>query len=76
MKQPVVNEKLLKNFEDGYEAFSRVVLRGNFFHQVANPINKKDATGYREWQRGWNTAYFDNLMNRPLEKLNGLRTRS
>ena len=41
MKQPVVNEKLLKNFEDGYAAFSSVVLRGKFFHQAANPISKK-----------------------------------
>ena len=71
MKQPIVNEKLLKNFEDGYAAFSHVDIRGKFFHQVANPISKKNATGRREWQRGWNTAYFENL-----EKQNGLGARS
>ena len=70
MKKPVVNEKLLENFNDGYAAFSRVVLRKEkFFHQCANPL-KQETTGYKEWQRGWNTAYFENL-----EKLNGLGTR-
>jgi hypothetical protein len=67
---PVVNEGLLKNFEDGYEAFSKVSLRRNkFFHQMANPM-RKDTVSHREWQRGWNTAYFENL-----EKQNGLGTR-
>ena len=66
-----MNVHLAKNFSDGYEAFSRVVQRENdFFHQVANPM-KENTTPYREWQRGWEAAYFDNL-----EKLNGLRTRS
>ena len=70
MKKPVVNEKLLENFNEGYAAFSRVALRKKkFFHQWANPI-KKGTTGHKEWERGWNTAYFENL-----EKLNGLGTR-
>ena len=42
---------------------------GKRYHQVANPM-KKDTTPYREWQRGWEAAYFKNL-----EKLNGLRIR-
>ena len=71
MVKKVKNSGLLNNFEDGYAAFSRVVKRkSNFFHQVANPL-KKGTTPYREWQRGWNAAYFENL-----EKLNGLTTRS
>jgi hypothetical protein len=71
MKKPVVNEKLLENFNEGYEAFSRVaLLKKKFFHQWANPL-RKGTTGYREWERGWNTAYFENL-----EKLNGTRKRS
>ena len=71
MKQPVVNEKLLESFEAGYEAFSNVILRKNkFFHHTANPM-KKGTTTHKEWQRGWNTAYFDNL-----GKPNGLGTGS
>jgi len=68
---PTVNEGLLKNFEDGYVAFSKVSLRRNkFFHHMANPM-RKDTVSYREWQRGWEAAYFENL-----EKLNGPSTRS
>ena len=70
MKNPVVNEKLLECFELGYDAFSKVSLRKNkFFHQRANPM-KGGTIGHKEWQRGWNTAYFENL-----EKLNGLGNR-
>ena len=70
MNEPVVNEKLLKAFEDGYNAFSRVVLQKKYFHQVANPM-KNNTIMHKEWQRGWNTAYFNNL-----ENLNGLGARS
>ena len=70
MKKPIVNEKLLECFESGYAAFSHVVIPKKYYHQLANPI-KNGTTGHKEWQRGWNTAYFDNL-----EKLNGLGTRS
>ena len=71
MKQNVVNEKLQMAFEDGYADFSKVVLRkGKFFHQVSNPM-KKNTTLYKEWQRGWDCAYFNNL-----EKINGLGARS
>ena len=69
MKKPVVNEQLLEHFNQGYAAFSRVVKRKKFYHQWANPL-KKGTTGHKEWQRGWNAAYFENL-----EKLNGLRNR-
>jgi hypothetical protein len=79
-----VNENLLKHFKSGYEAFNQVQTRkskqfGNrgwlpssdsVFHQVANPM-RKNTTSYREWQRGWDAAYFENL-----EKLNGLGARS
>tara|TARA_R100001440_G_scaffold62788_1_gene82911 strand:- start:523 stop:750 length:228 start_codon:yes stop_codon:yes gene_type:complete len=67
----VVNEKLERIFQSGYAAFSNVDIRKNkFFHQIANPM-KKDTVPHHEWQRGWNTAYFDNL-----EKLNGFGKRS
>ena len=69
-----MNTSLAKNFEEGYEAFSKVVIKkkkgANYcYHQMANPL-KKDTTPYREWQRGWEAAYFKNL-----EKLNGLGAR-
>ena len=69
MKKTIVNEQLLECFESGYAAFNRVILRKKYYHQLANPM-KNGTTGHKEWQRGWNTAYFDNL-----EKLNGLGTR-
>jgi hypothetical protein len=65
-----MNKSLTEHFEDGYDAFKRVQIRKNKFHAVANPL-KKDTTPYREWQRGWNSAYFKNL-----EKFNGSGARS
>ena len=58
------NEILAQKFEDGYEAFNMVEERRGYFHQVANPLKpngKYTHSAYREWQRGWNTAYFENL---------------
>ena len=74
-----MNSKLSDHFVAGYEAFSQVDERmtkrfGVRYHQMANPLKangKYTHTSYREWQRGWNTAYFKNL-----EKLNGPRKRS
>ena len=65
-----MNKSLNEHFEDGYAAFKHVQIYNNKFHAVANPL-KKNTTPYREWQRGWNTAYFKNL-----EKLNGSGARS
>ena len=53
-------ESLDKNYRDGYGAFSKTEMRKGKHHIVANPL-KKNTTPYREWQRGWNAAYFDNL---------------
>jgi len=65
-----VNKSLAKNFEDGHRAFNMVERRNGRFHQVSNPL-RRNTTSYREWQRGWEAAYFENL-----EKLNGTRKRS
>jgi hypothetical protein len=70
-----MNKSLADNFNSGYKAFSHVDKRdtvkyGMRWHQVANPL-KKGTTPYREWQRGWEAAYFKNL-----EKQNGPRKRS
>lgn len=69
-QQPDKDNGTQKFVDEGYEAFRKVEQRKGHYHQVANRL-KKDTTPYREWQRGWNAAYFENL-----EKLNGLRTRS
>ena len=74
-----MNEILAGHFQNGYDAFSEVdevyVKRvGIGYHQKANPLKangKYTHSSHREWQRGWNTAYFENL-----EKQNGLRKRS
>ena len=70
-----MNKKLADNFNAGYVAFGRVQefespRFGKRYRQVANPMKPK-TTPYREWQRGWEAAYFKNL-----EQLNGLGTRS
>ena len=65
-----MNKSLAKNFEDGHRAFNMVERRNGRFHQVSNPL-RNNTTSYREWQRGWEAAYFENL-----EKLNGTRKRS
>ncbi len=64
-----MNKKLADSYKEGYNAFSRIEVRKKRKHVVANPMKPK-TTPYREWQRGWNAAYFENL-----EKLNGLGTR-
>ena len=69
-----MNKKLADTFNAGYVAFGRVEQFdskrfGKRYRQVANPM-KKNTTPYREWQRGWDAAYFKNL-----ERLNGLGTR-
>ena len=73
-----MKNKLDEHFVAGYKAFSQVDERetkrfGVRYHQMPNPLKpngKYTHTAHREWQRGWNTAYFTNL-----EKLNGLGTR-
>lgn len=59
--------KLEEDYARGYAAFSRAEERdtvkyGVRWHQVANPM-RKNTTSAKEWQRGWNKAYEDNLKN-------------
>ena len=61
----MVNEKLANDYKRGYDAISHDEERKNKrfgvrYHQVANPM-RKNTTSAKEWQRGWNTAYLDNL---------------
>jgi|TARA_R100000773_G_C4221262_1_gene120332 hypothetical protein len=60
-----MNQRLADDFRRGYEAFSRVEEKkskrfGVCYHQVANPM-RKNTTSAKEWQRGWNQAYVENL---------------
>ena len=74
-----MNEVLAQHYQDGFDAFSEVDeirrrKRGIIYHQKANPLKangKYTHSAHREWQRGWNAAYFKNL-----EKQNGLGARS
>lgn len=65
-----MNRKLADNYADGYKSFGKVERRKNRFHIVANPF-RPNTTSHREWQRGWNKAYLENL-----EKQNGHTARS
>jgi hypothetical protein len=64
-----MNRKLADNYKEGFNAFKKVERRNGRFHQVANPL-RTNTTPYREWQRGWDAAYRENL-----EKQNELGTR-
>jgi hypothetical protein len=58
------------NYQRGFDAFSKVDRSGKYPYVFANP-NRPNTTPYREWERGFNAAYFKNL-----EKLeDGLTTR-
>ena len=52
-------------FEWGYEAFNK---GGSFnkkgHYMQMSPNMDPNSMQYREWQRGWNTAYFENLEKR------------
>ena len=59
MNKPSNN--LQDHFENGYSSFSRAVQgKKGFWFTVANQL-KNNTTPAREWQRGYDTAYFDNL---------------
>ena len=54
------------HFENGYKAFFHAEQnKKGYWFPVANKL-KPNTTPAREWQRGWDKAYLDNL-----EKLNG-----
>jgi hypothetical protein len=42
----------MKPYDEGYRAFRK--------GQLSNPYNK-DTSRYRDWEFGFNKAYFDNL---------------
>tara|TARA_R100001079_G_C4426642_1_gene142223 strand:+ start:680 stop:853 length:174 start_codon:yes stop_codon:yes gene_type:complete len=54
-------KKLADDYNNGYKAFSKVVKVGKHYHVLANP-NRKNTTSAKEWQRGWDKAYLDNLV--------------
>lgn len=59
------------NYQLGFDAFRKIDKSGKYPHVFTNP-NRPNTTPYREWERGFNAAYFKNL-----EKLeDGLTTRT
>jgi len=66
------------HYENGYKSFSNVEQSENgYWFVVANKL-KPNTTPAKEWQRGWNDAYFGKPMAYDLkeEKRNGFRGRS
>ena len=60
-------------FEWGYEAFKKLTKKKRSKRSVYHIMDSgmdHNTMQHREWLRGWNTAYFENL-----EKQNGFRTR-
>ena len=61
MKKQQPSSSLQEHYDRGYEAFSRAVKgKKGFWFAMSNPL-KVDTTPAREWQRGYDAAYFDNL---------------
>lgn len=55
-----MNKTLKDCYEAGYSAFSKTEPRGKYKHIRTNPL-RKHTVQYREWERGYNCAYMDNL---------------
>ena len=63
-------------YECGYEAFKKggrfVTVRGSKMFLESRPNLHPNSMQAREWQRGWNDAYYDNLEK---GKYNGIKGR-
>lgn len=57
MSSKIRSAPLKIQFEKGYQAFRRGFTK--------NPYQRKDDLQSREWERGFNTAYFDALTHSP-----------
>ena len=64
-------------YDWGYDAFKKggrfVAIRGKRIFLESRPNLHPNSMQAREWQRGWNAAYYENLEN---GKYNGIRGRS
>ena len=52
-------------YQWGYDAFKRggrfITIKGKNIFQESRPNIDSNTMQYREWQRGWNDAYFEQL---------------
>jgi hypothetical protein len=56
-----MSRTLQDSYESGYKSFGKIEsTRKGYWHLVANPL-KRNTLHYKEWERGINTAYYDNL---------------
>lgn len=56
-----MNRSLQDSYTSGYNSFWKVeITKQGRWHLAANPL-KKNTLQYKEWERGLNTAYVDNL---------------
>jgi len=57
----MANSKAVDRFyHEGRKAFSYIEKVGKFYHSAANPYSVDSFRG-KEWQRGYNLSYFQNL---------------
>jgi len=57
----MANKKAVDRFyHEGRKAFSEAEKRGDYYHIPANPHSMDSFRG-KEWQRGYNLSYFQNL---------------
>lgn len=67
----IVDAPLLKEFDEGYWAFTRGIQTSPDGRTIDHTVNKYHANpnsmSYREWERGFNKRYFENLAGLPSE---------
>lgn len=51
---------MAKFFVEGLKSFNRCKKVGKYYYPIDNPYGA-DTPQYREWERGYNQAYFKNL---------------
>ena len=54
------NKAVDRFYHEGRKSFSAVEKCGKYYHSAANPYSMDSFRG-KEWQRGYNLSYFQNL---------------
>ena len=54
------NKAVDRFYHEGRKSFSEVEKCGKYYHTAANPYSMDSFRG-KEWQRGYNLSYFQNL---------------